>query len=566
MLVVEKILDVLQQTGIDHIFMVPGGYVDPFLSAFKKFPKIKPIIAAHEGGATFMADGYARVSGKFGVALGIGGPGVTNMTTGIANAYTDRVPLFVITGETKTFWAGRGAFQDSSLGGINDSSILSSITSKKVYLENTKTLENDLEELFRHMLGHATRGPVHLSLPADLQLLECSLQYQPNINSLHQHRIVDKNSSAKTWEYFKDANKIAILAGTGAMESQASAELIKFAEQFAIPVATTLTAKGVFPENHPLSLGVFGWFGNRRAIETLLSDELEVLIVLASRLHFADTMAWTQKLKPKKALIINDINEANIYGNYRPDLIVVGDTQEYLKTLNHAEAAQQSILESSISKRKTWISELQKISKCYAEKNLESDATPLHPARITHELQKIMPKDTVLFNGEGATNFITAHYWQSLESRKFFMPVKYLSPMGWSIAAAIGGKFATSSPVVCVIGDGSMLMHGIEIQTAARYNLPIIVIVMNNAAHGNPQLRAKTVGEYESKLLELPRHDWAAIANSLGAVGFSVTQPEELISVLQKALILNKTVLIDATVGNYPTPTEIYDKLVKEFL
>ena len=144
------------------------------------------------------------------------------------------------------------------------------------------------------------------------------------------------------------------------------------------------------------------------------------------------------------------------------------------------------------------------------------------------------------------------------------MPVKYFSPMGWCLAAAIGGKFAKPDvPVVCVIGDGSMLMHGLEIQTAARNNLPIIVVIMNNGAHGNPQLRAKKIGKYETDFLKLPFHDWAAIANALGAVGMFVDRAEQLGPTFEKALTLNKTVVIDVRVGNYPTPSYAFDEHMK---
>lgn len=566
MQVVDYLLNALQIDGINHLFMVPGGYVDPFVSAFKRFPEIQPIVAAHEGGAVFMADGYARVSGKFGVALGIGGPGITNMVTGIANAFTDKVPLMVLTGEAKTYLEGRGAFQDSSPGAINAASILQSITSKKLTLINKDSLQHHWQLLLRYMLGHATRGPVHFSLPVDLQTENVNFDYQALPASLYRPKLLDHAASDATWSYLDGAKKIAILAGTGVLDGNANQQLLQFAERYHIPVATTLTAKGVFPEDHPLSLGILGWFSNPRA-EILLQEEIDVLIVLGSRLHQVDTLLWDRRLLPKKALIINDMNEANLFANYRPDLFVLGDCGEYLSALHSADDKLAQPLLATITQRQVWLEQWQqKLPYYYDVANCASDELPLHPARVASELRKAMPKNTILFNGEGASNFITAHYWTTYQPRTFFMPVRYMSPMGWCIAAAIGGKFAKPDvPVVCVIGDGSMLMHGMELHTAARYGLPIIIVLMNNGAHGNPQLRARKISQYESDFLKLPFHDWAAIANAMGATGLNVTKPEELAPTFAKALGLNRTVLIDVHVGNYDTPTYGYDAAMGAF-
>ena len=156
------------------------------------------------------------------------------------------------------------------VNGLNDTTILQSITSKKINLTNVNALKPNFNFLLRNMLGHATRGPVHLSIPSDLQVMECDFKYEPLPRALHKIRFLDKAAGQKTWDFFKGATKIAILAGTGCCTPNASAALVKFAEQYEVPVATTLTAKGVFPEDHRLSLGIFGWFGHRHAIEVLL--------------------------------------------------------------------------------------------------------------------------------------------------------------------------------------------------------------------------------------------------------------------------------------------------------
>lgn len=553
------LLEVLQKEGISHLFLVPGGYVDPLISALENVPNITAIVAAHEGGAVFMADGYARASGKFGVAFGIGGPGITNMVTGIATAFMDETPLFIITGETKLSWEGRGAFQDSSTAGINDTTILQSITVKKLSVVDVNSTPYDVKTLLHAMLNHTGRGPVHLSIPADIQIQERDFHYKKMPATIYHPRFLDEKNFANLWPLLKNQANIVILAGTGITHSDASHTLVEVAERFNIPVATTLGAKGVMPEDHPLSMGVFGWFGTRRANEVLLSKEIDVLLVLGSRLSQMETMSWTKDLLPRHALIINDLSESSFFPNYDPQLFILGDNQEFLQALLKAD---NQILTTSEGQRKKWLQDyVLKIPRIYDEDNLTTDITPIHPTRLIHELRRVMPKNTMLFVGEGAHGFFATHYWTSYAPHQYFITVKYMSPMGWSIPAAIGGKLARpDQPAVCLTGDGSIMMHGMEIQTAARYNLPIIFIVFNNKAHGNPQLRGRRIGQFECKFLALPQHDWAKLGEALGAVGMTVTKPEELRPTFEKALALNKTVVIDVLTGNYQTPTYLLDE------
>jgi acetolactate synthase-1/2/3 large subunit len=411
--------------------------------------------------------------------------------------------------------------------------------------------------LMRTMLNGSTRGPVHLAFARALQLTDVPIEPRARLYC-SEPRLVDRKGCDSSWPLFKGAKKIAILAGGGAQASNATAELVRFAEQYEIPVATTLSGKSVFPEDHRLSLGVLGWYGNPYAFQTLLQQDLDVLIVLGSRLNQVDTVKWSADLIPKKALIINDISEANYYGNYFPDLFVLGDTAEYLKVLNEAPSEKKAHLLETAPGRKQWMAELHQTGPNYYDpENLTSDMIPIHPSRVIHELEKVMPHDTILFSGEGASSFIASHYWKCRGPRQHFTQVKYMSSMGWSICAAIGGKLAKpEAPVVAIIGDGSMLMHGLEIQTAARYQAAVIFVLMNNGAHGNPQLRAKKLGSFEENALKLPVHDWAQVAEGLGVAGITVDRPEQLAPAFQKALALRRPVLIDIRTGNYPTPVK----------
>lgn len=554
----EYLLKIFEKEEVKHVFLVPGGSIDPLLSSFQYLPAMQAVITCHEEGATFMADGYARVSGKFGVAAGISGPGITNMVTGIAGAYSDRIPLFIITGEPDELLEGRGAFQEGSLGGINDSAIVAPVTMKRLRAYNETVLGPHVDMLMRTMLSGSTRGPVHFAFARSLQDKEISTQF-PKTPYLSQPRFVDRNACENTWKLFEKGKKIAVLAGDGVTSSNATGALVKFAEQYEIPVATTHSGKSAFPEEHRLSLGVIGWYGNPYALNTLLSKEIDVLIVLGSRLGLDDTVKWSQDLIPKKAMIINDISGSCYYGNYYADLFVLGDTSEYLNALNDASGEKKSILLDGVSLRKKWVEEIHQKGPNYFEiENLTSNIVPIHPARVIHELEKAMPPDTVVFSGEGACSHFACHYWKCRYPRQYFTQTQYISSMGWSICAAIGGKLAKPQlPVVAIIGDGSMLMHGLEIQTAARYQAAVIFVLMNNGAHGNPQLRAqKAMNRFDENVLKLPIHNWAKVAEGLGVTGITVDRPEDLAPAFKKALSLNKPVLLDIRTGNYPKPLE----------
>ncbi len=568
MKVTEYILQALITEGVDHAFLVPGANIAPFLKALSETSQMKSIVCCHEEGAAFMADGYARSSDKIGPVFAISGPGITNTITGIALSYTDAVPVLAISGEVMGEWEGRGSFQDSSSAGVNTSQMFETITSMHLTLNRPALTKSHIARLFRNMLSHSSKGPGYLAIPGDVMKSDLSCEYHKLPEVLYNPRFLDQEAARATWDLFKGCQKIAILAGTGTIHSGASKELIRFAETFDLPVATTLGAKGVFPEDHPLSLGVLGWFGTRYAIEGLLSGEVEILLVLGSRLTILDTLGWDKNLQPKKALILNDINTNSVYREYKVDHPVLGDANEFLKRLNEESKERGKVLEASRQERKKWLATIKaKGDMSYRPEDGKSEQIPINPARATCDLRSVMPRDAVLFVDTGAHAFIASHYWRAFAPRQFFSSVKYMAPMGWAIAAAIGSKAARPHlPHVVITGDGCMRMHGTEIATAARYNYPVIYVVVNNSSLGNTKLGAEKVSAAMAKLEELPTHNWAKFAESLGAIGIHVEKPKDLIPAYQKALSLNQTVVIDVICGNYPTPTESYDLRMSRIL
>jgi acetolactate synthase-1/2/3 large subunit len=360
--------------------------------------------------------------------------------------------------------------------------------------------------------------------------------------------------------------KVAILAGSGCAQSHAAEELKRFAERFEVPVATTLAAKGIFPEDHPLSLGVLGWCGNHAAHDALSAGELDVLFVIGSRLNMLDTVIWNEGFRPKHALIVNDINVSNVFRDYDIDLSILGDARTCLEMLNDASPDVSARLRASGAARRDWVSKLKgrrTSNHADARRDVRADSptASIHPSDAILALRRVMPRSTRLFIDSGAHAFFAGHHWTAYEPGRFFTSIKYMGAMGWAIPAAMGAQLTEpDDPCVVVTGDGCMLMHGVEIQTAARYGVPLICVVLNNSAFGNPKLRADRVSDAMARLHALPTHDWAKFANSIGAMGITVDDPSELTHAFERALNAKTTVVVDVRTGNYPTPTERFDE------
>jgi len=561
----EYILNAIKAEGVTHLFMVPGGLIDPFLEAFDQVPGLIPIVAAHEGGAAYMADGYARAKGHFGVCFCIGGPGLTNTVTALAGALTDESPILLISGIVPTDWDGRGGFQDSSAATFDDIEILRTVTSDELQVDDVRLLKFDLQRLVKRMMS-APRKPVHLVLPKNIQNTTVDFVYEKLPENLYFPRLLDLEATARFAPTIKDSKKIVILAGAGIEKSDASADLIAFAEEYQIPVATTLRAKGVFPEDHPLALGIFGYTGTRHAIETILSDEVETLIVLGSGLNQRDTLFWNKKFRPAKALIQIDNDPMSIGRTYKTELAIVGDCGEFIKTIRSSQEV-TSLLSAGSTERTRWIESIRALGpRLYDLDNTQSDASPLHPARVISDLRKVMPRDTVASVDSGAHRAFSAHYWESYAPREYLSATN-LGPMGWAIPAGIGAKLARpDKPHVVITGDGCMLMHGMEIQTAARFGVKVIFVVINNSALGNVYLRARKMGPTPTALTTNTTHDWALFAQSLGVTGIRIDQPQDLIPVFEQALAAPGPVLLDIRCGkDYPTPVTPYSESVKEW-
>lgn len=533
----------LEQEKVKYLFGVPGAHVLPLYDAVYRTTSIKPILTKHEGGGAFMAYGYAAISGNLGVCLGTVGPGATNMVSGVTAAHMDSIPMLVITGQVGTKAFGRSAHQEATGYGrsIDQCALFKDITKMSVMITDKATMSRTLRTAIRTSLS-GRPGPVHIAFPSNIQLEEINEEILPPENyrpgSEANALNVDQVSTIADLVY--NADNPAMLIGYGASKCADDGIIIELAERLQIPVATSGKAKGVFPEDHPLSLGCFSIRGSKAA-NTYLKSDIDVLLVVGTDLSEMTSHGWDPKLQPSKAMIQIDIDPNEIGKNYPIQIGLVADARQALRSLysflkDYAPKAQRDI--SSFKKSKQYFNETQSFS----------DQVPIMPQRLMRELRNCLPRNTMIFGDMGNTYSWILRYFQSYPEGQNFLP-SGLACMGASVAACVGGKLGNQeAPAVCICGDGDFLMTGMEVLTAVDYNIPVIWVILKNnrlgAIYDVQDLSYQ--GRFSASVLA--DTDYVSIANAFGAKGFRIEKPEEIAPTVKKALDINGPVLLEVII------------------
>lgn len=559
----------LEVAKIDHVFLVPGKMIYPLLDAIDKSPSIRGIVCAHETSSAFMADGYARASRKFGVCVGISGPGTMNFVPGMAAAHADRIPMLYIAGGVSSRAEGKGAFQDATMSGIFESGVVRSLVENVVELKNKDNLQAEMRRA-TDGLNWMRRAQSFVSIPVDVQRQD-ALPGQEVSRQLYDHGEFNASEvpanhaalDALCNQYLLKSKRVAFLIGSRGNDPETAKVLLDVAEKFCIPVATTLSGKGAFPEDHALSLGVYGFSGHSRAVRVINSDELDVLVVFGSDLNQRDSMNWTEKLTAYKELIIfDDSFDAPAMGHVARGRVFSGIGATF-RWLSQMDTSRSVDFHTVLERRKTWVAEVNQ-TPLYdykfeqpAVRGSDGDQ-PLYTGDVVKQLCQLLPKDANVVVDSGAHRIFMAHYWLSSGIGNYFSSSS-LAPMGWAVAAGIGVKLAAPErPCVVVTGDGCMLMHGVEIQTAARYGVKMLYVVLNNAAHGAVHIDAISNGSIPEQFSKLPSHDWAAFAASLGVEARRVERLDDLADALSEASRFNGPFLIEVLTGVFPAPNRYY--------
>ncbi|MBO0794066.1 MAG: thiamine pyrophosphate-binding protein, partial [Ktedonobacteraceae bacterium] len=470
---IHVVLRALEEEGVTHIFGVPGGPLVPLFEALAQRQRIRPVLAKHEEGAAFMAEGYARVRRGLGVCCGTSGPGATNALTGIASANSDSIPVLALTGQVSTTVFGKGGLQDSSSGNrtIDIVDTYRSATKLSLMLQNGRQTQHIIRRMVRTALT-GRPGAVHLNLPADVVKQPAPDDDLP-VTRFFSHTVPsgDPEAICNVVDMLVSAKKPALLVGHGINLSGAWTPLQRLAETLNIPVATTLKGKSAFPERHPLSLGVFGFGGHPLAEAYLYAEDVDVLVIVGTSLGEFQTNGWDQRLAPRNRIIIQiDLDPLMIGNIYPVSQSIVGDAASILEALAEKltpPAPSRSTFETLAGKFVTLASSQPKkphatasvlehmkmeIPRYYNAEELQGDAVRLKPQAVVTKLNEVLPDNTLLFVDNGNCLSWGGQFYEARQAGTVFFATNTAS-MGYSVAAAIGGKIAAPDrPVVALLG------------------------------------------------------------------------------------------------------------------
>ncbi len=542
---IHQILEQLEREGVTHIFGVPGGPLTPFFGALRARNRIEYVLARHEEGAAFMANSHARVRRGLAVCCVTSGPGATNALTGVAGAWADSLPVLYLTGQVATRMFGLGAIQESTWHGVDVVEVFRPVTKLSTMLGAAETGMRHLRPALRTATT-GRPGPVHLNLPADVA--RAAVPY--DVRAPHDYRpasagVPGADALARAAALLSAAKRPIVFAGHGVALAGAEAALLQLAERLGAAVVTSPKGKSVFPENHPLSLGVFGMGGHARADRYL--DDDDVILVVGSSLNEFASSAWSKRLVAQDAFIQIDVDPAEIGKNYPVTVGLVGDARATLEVLASSLGPVASHGRSAVGQAIARIE--REVPRHEQATELVSEASPLSPPRLVAELRAAMPDDAMLFVDTGNASLWGGHYFEARDPGTYFIDMG-LAAMGSSVAGVIGGALAAPGrKAVALTGDAAFAMHGFEVHVAVELGLPVVWVVLDNAGHGMIQQGERLAfGEDHGFYGFRHRIDAAAVARGLGARGVEVDSVASLRAAIALALAAPGPTVVNARI------------------
>jgi acetolactate synthase I/II/III large subunit len=546
--VVDVFLRYLKREGVRFVFGIPGGLLHPFFEALEEDDDLQLVMTKHEEGAAFMADGQARVSGRLSVCAGTSGPGATNLLTGVACAFADGVPMVVVTGQAALSALGKGAAQETNREDIDIVEIFRPVTKYSTMVTTADSVGHHLRRALRLALT-GRPGPVHLNFPVNLWSAPLSEDWFDPSTYRPESRGFDRSQVQRAANALIDARSPAILVGSGVATAGAGAKLRTLAELLHARVATTPRAKGVFPEDHPQSLGVLGFAGHRRARQTLLGSDVDVLLTAGASLNETTTFNWNPNLRPSRALLQLDIDPDRVGRNYPVDIPLVGDAEAVLTELIHHC---QGRIETPGTRRSTSHDlRLASAHENYDDPALRtSNQCPVTPQRWRLDLEEVLPENAVIFSDIGGHMLFNVHHLCVRAGQRFVLNLGFGS-MGHGMVAPIGAALAEPGrPVFAIVGDGCFTMNGMELLTAAEHDVPVIWIVENNDMHGITWHGTRLVGNRKglSATRYKKRLRVTEIAKAMGVHAECIERPGEIQGAVRKALAVGGPAVIEVRV------------------
>ena len=527
----EIVIECLKEQGVDTVFGYPGGAIlNVYDALYKHSDEICHILTSHEQGAAHAADGYARATGKVGVCLATSGPGATNLVTGIATAYMDSIPVVAITCNVGVSLLGKDSFQEIDIAGIT-----MPITKHNYIVKDVDKLADTIRKAF--LIARTGRpGPVLIDIPKDVTANLSEYQkVEIDVTDI-QRKKIDEDEIETAVKMIQRAKKPYIFVGGGAVLSGASESLVEFAHKIDAPVADSLMGKGAFPGTDELYSGMLGMHGTKAS--NFGVSQCDLLVVVGAR--FSDRVTGNAKKFAHHAKILQiDIDPAEIDKNILTDASVTGDIKEVLIILNE-KVEQQS--------HEEWKQQIDE----YKEKHpLTYHPEGLTGPYIVEEIYRQTNGDAIITTEVGQHQMWAAQFYKYTKPRTF-LTSGGLGTMGYGLGASLGAKMGMpDKTVVNVAGDGCFRMNMNEIATAARYNIPIIQVVVNNHVLG--MVRQWQTLFYEKRYSATVLNDavdFVKLAEAMGAVGIRAATREEFQKAFQEALAMGRPVVIDCQIDS----------------
>jgi acetolactate synthase-1/2/3 large subunit len=521
------LIECLKREGVEVMFGYPGGSVLPIFDKLYDAP-LRFILTRHEQGAAHAADGYARATGKAGVCLATSGPGATNLTTGIANAYMDSIPMVAITGQVKTFLIGNDAFQEADVTGVTRP-----ITKHNYLVKDIKDLARIIREAF-FIASTGRPGPVVVDIPVDIQQQDIEFIWpeEVKIRGYNPTYFGHPGQIKKAARLITQSKKPLIYAGGGIITSGASKELKDLAEKIQAPVTMTLMGLGGFPGTHPLSLGMLGMHGTAYANHATMESDL----IIACAARFDDRVTGRlDAFAPTAKIIHIDIDPSSISKNVKVDVPIVGDAKNILGQLLE-EITKAPDTSEWLKTVDTWRKRHPLTYK---------DDGKIKPQYVIEQIYEVTKGDAIITTEVGQ-NQMWACQWYKYNYPRTFISSGGLGTMGFGFPAAMGAKLGCpGKEVFDIAGDGSIQMNIQELATCVCNKINVKVAILNNGYLGMVRQWQELFYKKRYSYTCISGPDFVKLAESYGAVGIRVTKKEEVRPAIEKALSIDNTVFID---------------------
>lgn len=545
------LLECLKEQGVDTVFGFPGGAVlYIYDELFKQMGEIKHILTSHEQGASHAADGYYRSTGKTGVVIATSGPGATNLVTGLATAYMDSIPMIAITGNVGVSLLGRDSFQEVDIAGIT-----MPVTKHNYIVKDVNHLADVVREAFA-LANSGRKGPVLIDIPKDVSINKA--EYKPLPSDARKSAVTEamlvEDDIKQALQLIHKSKQPYIYAGGGVISSGAEQELLTFVDKIQAPVTCSLMAMGGFPGSHPLYTGMIGMHGTKAS--NIGVQKCDLLIAIGAR--FSDRVTGdVSKFAPKAKIIHIDIDPAEINKNVMVDCSIVGDVKQVLHHLNQQLKPQQ---------HKDWLEQISDISKNFPLKYPDG----LSGQYVIQKLYQLTKGQAIIATEVGQHQMWAAQYYLFDQPNKF-LTSGGLGTMGYGTGAAIGAQIGNPDQLVFnIAGDGSFRMNLNEMITAARYELPIKVLVINNSVLGMVRQWQSIFYDARYSFTNLTDINYDYLAQAFGVSSITIDKKEEVEAKLKQAIETKGPVIINCMIDKdekvYPmvAPGAAIDDLITE--